>query len=483
MSTRAPISPNGATATTQALPRGQAAELSRTARAGLRRAARWATDQDMAVSIGSGQLIRPLVAMAPLRDVQAPPRHFWDAVLAVQLAHEASLVHDDIVDGAVTRRGEPTVVSREGVPGALVHGDHLLTSAYRCAARTGSVAFTELFTRAVERTVAAERAQGRATGTVLDWDTYERIAMGKAGELLGCALAVAPVLEGRRDAAAHFELGRVLGIVYQMFDDLLDYCPRTDTGKPCLGDYGSRRWTWVMAEAPELGFGLPTPRVMRALHTTVDGTSPMGRALGRFTRAADGLRLSIRSRLPDDRTIEPLLTAWTHRARQAVIREAIAVNRQGSSNGEKHPRTTAATTATTATAATRATRNQPGSQDPDAALRALRSIVPEPWAVQSYLGQHSRSFRFSLRLFPPDDRARIARVYAYCRVTDNLVDSPTAGTGAAAMLDAWMDLSRRAYDGETTPFPVLDTVMTEMARAAVPFAHAEALADGMRMDL
>src|SRR5690606_35866477 len=105
------------------------------------RAAEAQAAQGMPGTAAEGGLIRPLAALAALRQVDAPPAGFWSGVLAIQLAHEASLIHDDVVDGAAERRGEPTALVIRGVAGALVRGDHLLTAAYRAAAATGSLEF------------------------------------------------------------------------------------------------------------------------------------------------------------------------------------------------------------------------------------------------------------------------------------------------------------------------------------------------------
>src|SRR5690606_31761987 len=203
------------------LPPDQASlrDLLTLARAGLHGASMRAEACGMPGFEPRGQLIRPLAALAAVPDCHATPDGFWDGALAVQLAHEASLVHDDIVDGADTRRGEATLVARRGTACALLRGDHLLTAAYCAAARTGSIEFAALFARAVERTVAGEVTQGRATGAVLTRAEYEEVALGKAGELLGCALAIAPVLLKRGDAGAVFDIGCRLGLLYQMVDD------------------------------------------------------------------------------------------------------------------------------------------------------------------------------------------------------------------------------------------------------------------------
>lgn len=402
-----------------------------------------------------GQLIRPLVALAGARDPEAPPAGFWEGALAVQLAHEASLVHDDIVDSAAERRGARTVVAEGGVARALLRGDHLLTAAYRAAARTGSLEFVTLFARAVERTVAWEAEQGRTAGEALDRRRYEEIALGKAGELLGCALALAPTLEGRGDAGEAFELGRRVGLVYQMLDDLLDYCPRTRTGKPPLGDYAQRRWTWVLEEVPELGFGLEPRVVLDALHRPAPGGTRMQRALERLEEEARGLRARLAERFPADRLLGALLDRWMARAREAVAREA---DHRGPGGRRGH-----------------------GGAEPEAA--SLRERVPGLGSVEGYLATHSRSFRFASRFFPPADGERVARVYAYCRVTDDLVDRPPPGCDAVELLEAWVELARGAYGGRLTGLPLLDRVMGEMAGAGVPFDYAAELAEGMRMDL
>src|SRR5690606_4215528 len=88
-----------------------------------------------------GQLIRPLLSMAGAEAVgRARDEGFWAAAAAVQLAHEASLLHDDVIDESAVRRGAPTLAAR-GVARALVEGDHLLTTSYRLAATTDSSPF------------------------------------------------------------------------------------------------------------------------------------------------------------------------------------------------------------------------------------------------------------------------------------------------------------------------------------------------------
>jgi 15-cis-phytoene synthase len=401
-----------------------------------------------------GQLLRPLVATAMLSDAQLERMDdgFWNALLAVQMAHEASLLHDDVIDNGSTRRGRPSVAAAHGVARALVQGDHLLTAAYRLAAATGSLPFAARFACAVERTVAGEIAQGGAVGRRLDFARYREIAAGKSGELLGCALATFPTLSGRADVERCYQIGRRLGLVYQMLDDLLDYCPSAATGKPPLADYAQRRWTWVLEEVGSPEFDRDAGEIVDRLHGGPQaGDTPMRRCLARLEREAATLLEEVRTVMGPLPVLEALLEGWLQRARDAVEREAAVL------------------------ASAERTRS--------VARAVIGSRLPTPQALAAYFARHSRSFHFAARFFPPEERARIARVYAYCRVTDDLVDQPDPAVPAEAILEEWLRLSRLAYQGESTGLGLLDEVMGEMAEHGVPFRYAAELVEGMRMDL
>jgi len=112
-------------------------------------------------------------------------------------------------------------------------------------------------------------------------------------------------------------------------------------------------------------------------------------------------------------------------------------------------------------------------------------ITPPPMRGEweQYLSQHGRSFWMAARLIPPQQRTQVAGVYAWCRYTDDLVDHATCSQAdLLRVLDEWEALSRAAYEGSATGVELLDIVMGEMARRAVPFDHAKNLIRGMRAD-
>ena len=393
-----------------------------------------------------GQLIRPSLAYesaACETDTLSP--EFWNGALAIQYAHEASLVHDDIVDEAETRRGEPTLAHARGIGTALVIGDHLLTASYRLAATTGSIDFVSLFARCVERTVAGEIAQAKSLGRVLTFDEYKVIAELKSGELLAASLALGAALTNPSRVGVRSELGRSLGLLYQMLDDLLDYCPATDTGKPALGDFRQKRWTWPLMEIGEFSFDESCADVVRRFRE-----GALTRCLASIEREAEALSDRLTAEFGQN-VGQPLIDDWVTRAREAVAREVLV-----------------------RASVLRSPMVLPSS--------TLRSRIPAGDDVIEYLARNSKSFRFASRFFPQPELSSVARVYAFCRVTDDLVDE-THGPEAGDLLDEWMRLARLGYDGGATGIPFLDQTMDEMRSREIPFDYAQELAEGMRMDL
>ena len=404
-------------------------------RVGLGQVAKRLRAEGMPAPGWTGQLIRPVAGWAAAGAAAGGERadeRLWAALAAVQLAHEASLVHDDVVDGASSRRGEPTLAAAKGVAAALVEGDHLLTAAYRVASWTGSAAWMTLFARAVERTVAGEKAQARSAGGRLGRAEYDAIVMGKSGELLGAAVAAAAALRGDADVERWAEAGRRLGLVYQMLDDLLDYAPHLDTGKPALGDYRRGLWTWPQDELA-LEPGLDDGAIVARLRTPdAAGVLPLRRCVDRLRAVAGEVRAELAALAPAGEVLPALLDDWLAAA--------------------------------------------------DAAVTPLE--LPDTAGWRGLMATHGRTFRLASRLFPAEVRERVEGVYAWCRYTDDLVDrSDLPAAALVARLEAWRDISRRAWHGETTGHALADAVMPEMAAAGVPFGYAEELIEGMLMDV
>lgn len=445
--------------------------------AGLESARRLLRDRGVNVPELDGKLLRPLVAYALLGpDGRARADDgFWLGALAIQMVHEASLLHDDIADGASRRRGQATTASSRGIGAALVLGDLYLTGAYRAAAQAGRPVFLDAFIHAVEHTVRGEAEQGRSAGRRVSPADYDRVVRAKAGALFGAAAVLAAHPDdAHRDGAPgnRIDFGERLGATYQRIDDLLDYCTAFDTGKPPLQDYRQRKWTWVLDLVDDVeGFERePTEVASRLFELDVDGRIPARAALATLEVERTALLDGVERLAPGDRVVGAIVDGWLARAVEAVERQA--------EHGADAP------------LVRRPPRRSPpppvgiGTPEEEVRVQALALGGPEQWP--EYFGRHARTFRLASRLFPADAAGVIAGVYAFCRFTDDLVDDPVDHAGPERLrerLAAWRKLTEQAWTGRQTGIPVLDEVIGGAAASGVSARYPMALLDGVEMDL
>lgn len=457
-----PVERSGAAPSARAVAGGGRTEdVSRVVAEGLAGAAARLEAAGVPVPALDGKLLRPLVAYAlvPPALRERVDERFWSGALAVQMVHEASLLHDDILDDASERRGRQTLYARGGVGPALVLGDHWLTGSYRAAAATGAPDFLDAFIRGVERTVAGEVAQGRSVGRRLAPDGYREIVTGKSGELFGAAAALGGALFGLGRHEERIALGLELGALYQQVDDLLDYCTAADTGKAPFQDYRQRKWTWVLDLAGVDGFDLDEDALLARLFA-VGVPTPARRALALLEERRDALVARAAELSPGDAVVAQVVGGWVAAARGGVeAQEAVLFGTR---------------------------RGLPGAARAEAEVAERARAVGGPDAWPAYFGRHARTFRFAARLFPPEPAALISGVYAFCRFTDDLVDAPWDDAPAPvveARLEAWGALARQAFEGRATGIPILDVVLGEAGRRGVSWRYPDALLAGVGMDL
>jgi geranylgeranyl pyrophosphate synthase len=178
-----------------------------------------------------GKRLRPiLVLMAAGDDAGERAVH---AATAVELVHMATLVHDDVLDGAPVRRGRPTVVARSGRDRAVGVGDLLFSRAFAELALDGGEAeVTELSSASVALALG-ELAQRRdAYDTALSEERYLWRCSLKTARLFESACRVGRLSSGLPGAEAIASFGRDIGLAFQLLDDVLDVTgPPERTGK------------------------------------------------------------------------------------------------------------------------------------------------------------------------------------------------------------------------------------------------------------
>jgi hexaprenyl-diphosphate synthase len=154
----------------------------------------------------------------------------------IEMIHTASLVHDDVLDDAETRRDLPSANAKYGNKLAVMAGDFLLARASINLARLGNHEVTELMASALGDLIEGEFMQINGS---TDFDYYLRKTYLKTASLLANGCRCAAILGGvsREMVDAATEYGRNIGLAFQIVDDLLDYTGSTqELGKPAAVD-------------------------------------------------------------------------------------------------------------------------------------------------------------------------------------------------------------------------------------------------------
>ncbi|GGR95644.1 (2E,6E)-farnesyl diphosphate synthase [Streptomyces aureoverticillatus] len=241
----------------------------------------------------AGKRVRAALALLSARSAGAPERFAAVAGASVELVHQLSLLHDDIMDGDTERRGRPAAWARFGTGAAVLAGDALVVQAVATifhARAPGSRAATEELIAAVEQMVAGQAedlALEDRSAHEVSVRRYTHMARGKTGALFGCAAALGavlaqappPVVRALRGA------GSDLGVAFQILDDVLGlWGDGALTGKPVGADLvrGKKTLPLLLAAGSDTAAGrrlaallgpapLPpdhVPEVMGLLETT-----------------------------------------------------------------------------------------------------------------------------------------------------------------------------------------------------------------------
>jgi geranylgeranyl pyrophosphate synthase len=200
----------------------------------------WLREMLSAVLFAGGKRMRPAVSLLAGKFGDFDPALSVPLAASLELLHTASLVHDDVIDGAGTRRGRPTAGSLFDNHGAVVLGDYIFAQAAALVARTGHADIVRLFAETMVMMSMAQLAEDRAA---FDYnqtvDDYLRLIRGKTASLFAIAAQGGALLSGVRsdDALALRGYGENLGMAFQIVDDILDFSgDERELGKPVGSD-------------------------------------------------------------------------------------------------------------------------------------------------------------------------------------------------------------------------------------------------------
>jgi geranylgeranyl pyrophosphate synthase len=189
-----------------------------------------------ALFAAGGKRLRPALVLLSARCGTYDLQQLIPAAMAVELTHAATLVHDDVIDRSTVRRGRPTVAASLGDEPAIVIGDFYFAKAYEHAARTRSTEVVVILARAVMEICAGEvRQQAIRYHYSTDVDEYMQRIEAKTATLLAACCDIGALLASLPPAQreALHTYARLLGLAFQIADDVLDYLGSMDEiGKP-----------------------------------------------------------------------------------------------------------------------------------------------------------------------------------------------------------------------------------------------------------
>jgi octaprenyl-diphosphate synthase len=199
------------------------------------------------VSHYKGKRLRPALLLLTAKACgQVTPKH---PVLAavIELIHTATLVHDDVLDEATTRRHVATANARWGNQNSVLLGDYLFTHAFYLATTLGDIRACQIIGAATNRVCEGELRQGLERGNLaLTEAEYIDLIDAKTAELIACSSRLGALYGGAPpDVVAALErYGRLIGIAFQIADDLLDIVgEERATGKSLGTDLEQQKMT------------------------------------------------------------------------------------------------------------------------------------------------------------------------------------------------------------------------------------------------
>lgn len=180
----------------------------------------------------------------------------WHVATAIELFHNFTLIHDDIMDKAPLRRGMPTVHEKYGESTALLAGDVMLVTAYEYLNKISGKYAQSIVT--LFNQTAREVCEGQQLdmdfekAAVVPFETYMNMISLKTSVLLAASLKMGALLggAGERNQNLIYEFGRKLGLAFQVQDDYLDaFGDPEKFGKQVGGDIKSNKKTFLMIRA------------------------------------------------------------------------------------------------------------------------------------------------------------------------------------------------------------------------------------------
>ena len=186
-----------------------------------------------------GKRVRPTLSLLAGNMLGAPLEKLINLGAAVELLHTATLVHDDLIDGSLLRRGTPTLNARWSPPATVLTGDFLFARAAKLAADTDHLPLMKQFSETLATIVNGELTQMFTSRGLINRDNYYKRIYAKTASLFEMTARAAAMVSPANDDAieAMRDFGYQIGMAFQIVDDILDFNgDQNAVGKPLGSD-------------------------------------------------------------------------------------------------------------------------------------------------------------------------------------------------------------------------------------------------------
>jgi octaprenyl-diphosphate synthase len=217
---------------------------------------------------GGGKRIRPSVLLlaAHMLGYSGPSAIRLGTV--VEMVHTATLVHDDIIDGADTRRGRPSANTRWGNEKCVLAGDWLYMQAFRVALEEKNLRVLELLIGLTQQMVEGELLQIQKLGKAVSEAEYYDLIYRKTACLFMTSMRLGAVLAGATETQENHmaTYGRAVGLAFQIVDDVLDLTATEEVlGKPVASDLREGKATLAVIHSIDHGTAADRQAIQRVL--------------------------------------------------------------------------------------------------------------------------------------------------------------------------------------------------------------------------
>ena len=191
------------------------------------------------VSSIEGKRIRPLILILSAKLCGKHTIETLQYAVILELLHTATLIHDDVVDNTLERRGQPSVMAQFDNKKAVLLGDYVLSQAIKLGLNTGNLPFLRILSNLAQNLVEGELIQLVSSSKILiEEDRYFEMIWKKTASLFAsCSeMGALSVNASEEEIEILRSIGKNLGICFQIRDDVFDYFEQGDIGKPTGND-------------------------------------------------------------------------------------------------------------------------------------------------------------------------------------------------------------------------------------------------------